>query len=223
VSDTGTGMTPEVAGRAFEPFYTTKAEGQGTGLGLSQVFGFVKQSGGHVKIYSEPGQGTTVKIYLPRHLGAPQVDTPDGAAPLDVPRSQGETVLVVEDHEEVRNYAADALTHLGYRVVAAADASTAIALLAEDPAIVLLFTDVGLPGGMNGRQLADEAKRRRPGLRVLFTTAYARNAISHHGVLDHGVHLLPKPYTVETLGRKLRDVMHGAEPPAPPGPSGVSE
>jgi PAS domain S-box-containing protein len=210
VSDTGTGMSEDVARRAFEPFYTTKGVGRGTGLGLSQVFGFVKQSGGHIKLYSEPGQGTTVKIYLPRHAqdeSRAEVAGQAQPAVADVPPGRGESVLLVEDHEAVREYAAHALADLGYRVIAACDAAEAQEALARDPEVVLLFTDVGLPGGVTGRQLAEEACRRRPGLRVLYTTAYARNAISHHGILDRDVHLLPKPYTVESLARKLREVL----------------
>ncbi len=209
VSDTGSGMPAEVRQRAFEPFFTTKAEGVGTGLGLSQVYGFVRQSGGHVKIYSEPGSGTTVKIYLPRRIAA-EAAAPDSTLHYaDAPGGTA-TVLVVEDHEEVRSYAAGALAHLGYRVLQAADAATGLAMLAAHPEIALLFTDVGLPG-MNGRALADAARRQRPGIRVLYTTGYARNAIVHHGILDAGVNLLPKPYTVETLARKLRTVLDAPE------------
>jgi CheY-like chemotaxis protein len=230
VSDRGAGMPPEILARVFEPFFTTKAEGRGTGLGLSQVYGFVKQSGGHIKLYSEPGQGTTAKIYLPRHVGPGGAeDRRDGAsAEAEIPRGRGETVLLVEDHEEVRAYAANALAHLGYHVLQAPDARTALEALEREERVALLFTDVGLPGGVNGRRLAEEAVRSRPGLRVLFTTAYARNAISHHGVLDHDVHLLPKPYTVDVLARKLREVLdEGANPDAAEGraaqpPSGSS-
>ena len=211
VSDSGAGMPPEVLARAFEPFFTTKTEGRGTGLGLSQVYGFVKQSRGHVAIYSEPGQGTTVKVYLPRHAGDAE---PLGRQPeptdAETPHGRGETVLLVEDHEEVRAYAARALIHLGYRVVEAPDRAAALRALGPESEVALLFTDVGLPNGMNGRRLADEAVRRSPGLRVLFTTAYARNAISHHGVLEPGVQVLPKPYTVEALARKLRQVLDAA-------------
>jgi PAS domain S-box-containing protein len=206
VSDTGAGMTEEVAARAFEPFFTTKAEGQGTGLGLSQVFGFIKQSDGHAKLYSEPGQGTVVKLYLPRDIGnAPLDDAP----PPSESRAQignGETVLVVEDDAQVRAYTTEAVSELGFRVLAAANAEEALRLLDHHPEVVLLFTDVGLPG-MNGRRLAEEAARRRSGLKLLFTTAYARNAIVHHGLLDRGVHLLPKPFTFDALSRKLREVV----------------
>jgi PAS domain S-box-containing protein len=215
VSDSGTGMAPEVLARVFEPFFTTKPEGRGTGLGLAQVYGFVKQSGGHIKAYSELGQGTTVKVYLPRHAGEGGAEERrEGPSYAELPRGRGEAVLVVEDHEEVRDYAVNALAHLGYRVLEAPDARAALDLLAREPGVALLFTDVGLPSGMNGRKLAEEATRRAPGLLVLFTTAYARNAISHHGVLDRDVHLLPKPYTIDVLARKLRDVLDAGTPKA---------
>jgi CheY-like chemotaxis protein len=209
VSDTGTGMTPETVARAFEPFFTTKEFGRGTGLGLSQVYGFVRQSGGHVKIYSEPGAGTTVKIYLPRQHGAgvPE-EMPQAASP--VPRGDGETILVVEDEPEVRGFVIGLMRELNYQVLDAADGAGALLLLDGRPDIALLFTDVGLPGGMNGRQLADEARRRRPDLRVLFTSGYARNAIVHHGRLDPGVQLITKPFTFAGLAAKLRQVLDGA-------------
>ena len=205
VSDTGTGMDPEVAQRAFEPFFTTKADGQGTGLGLSQVYGFVRQSGGHVKLDSEPGQGTTVKLYLPRH-DATDDDVPDADLHYAEVPAGTETVLLVEDHADVREYAIRALEHLGYGVLSADDAEHGLATLAAHAEVALLFTDVGLPG-RNGRLLAEEARRVRPGLKVLYTTGYARDAIVHQGILDSGVHLLPKPYTIETLARKLRAVL----------------
>jgi CheY-like chemotaxis protein len=209
VSDTGIGMSKDVMARAFDPFFTTKEPGRGTGLGLSQVFGFVKQSGGLVKIYSEPGEGTAVKLYLPRLASVPhrlQAETavvPAGAA--------GETILVVEDDEDVRAFTADVLGGFGYRVATAADGITALAVLEKLSNIDLLFTDVGLPNGMNGRQLADEARRRNPGLRVLFTTAYARDAIVHQGRLDPGVELIVKPFTHSSLAAKVRHVLDGAE------------
>jgi PAS domain S-box-containing protein len=210
VTDTGVGMDAETLGHAFEPFFTTKPEGRGTGLGLSQVFGFMKQSGGHVNIYSEPGHGTTVKLYLPRHRGDILVEDEVAHAPREV-RGRNETVLVVEDDAEVRQFAVQALTHLGYRVFEAIDGPSALQLLGRHPEIEVLFSDVGLPG-MNGRQLADAARARSPGLHVLFTTGYARNAIVHHGVLDPGVQLLGKPFTVESLARKLRQILHGQGP-----------
>jgi len=207
VSDTGCGMTKEVSARAFEPFFTTKQAGQGTGLGLSQVFGFVKQSGGHVKIYSEPGEGTTVKLYLPR-IAAAASEIAKEPEPL-VARTSGETILVVEDEEDVRSFTAEALRELGYQVTAAPDARAALAVLENLSGVDLLFTDVGLPHGINGRQLADEARRRWPHVKVLFTTGYARNAIVHHGRLDPGVELIVKPFTHSSLAAKVRQVLDG--------------
>ncbi|HEV2300439.1 MAG TPA: PAS domain S-box protein [Stellaceae bacterium] len=207
VTDTGEGMPPDVSARAFEPFYTTKAEGKGTGLGLSQVYGFVKQSGGHIKIYSEPGVGTCVKVYLPRRLD--DVPVPEGPQRPDVSiLGRGEKILVVEDDEDVRQYVSAALVSLGYRVLEARDAAAALQAVAAEPEIALLFTDLGLPG-MNGRRLAEEARARLPGLEVVYATGYARNAIVHNGLVDPGVNLLPKPFTVEALGRKLRQVLEG--------------
>jgi signal transduction histidine kinase/ActR/RegA family two-component response regulator len=208
LTDTGTGMPPEVAERAFDPFFTTKAPGQGTGLGLSQVYGFVKQSRGHLKIYSEVGTGTNVKIYLPRFTGsAPERPPPpaeeEGAV---LPHGRGETVLVVEDDERVRHVSVEALRSLGYVVVQAADAAQALAVLSLQPAIDLLFTDVVMPD-KNGRQLAEEAVAARPGLKVLYTTGYTRNAIVHNGMLDAEVAFLAKPFTIEQLARKVRRVL----------------
>jgi len=207
VSDTGTGMTKDVIAKAFDPFFTTKDIGRGTGLGLSQIYGFVKQSGGHIKIYSEPGEGTTVKLYLPRLLGDASVSESrsDVAA---VPRSRaGELVLVVEDDQDVRAATGEMLAELGYGVVVATDGNTALRVLEERRDIRLLFTDVGLPGGMNGRQLAEVVRARHPNLPVLFTTGYARNAIVHHGRLDPGIDLLVKPFTYAGLANKLRQVL----------------
>jgi signal transduction histidine kinase/CheY-like chemotaxis protein len=206
VTDTGAGMPPEVASKAFDPFFTTKKSGAGTGLGLSQVYGFVKQSGGHVKIYSEMGQGTTVKIYLPRYFGeARALETDQVRAPL--PRCDGSvTVLVAEDEEGVRAHAVDALEELGYTVLSAGTGKAAIELCANHPEIGLLFTDVVIPD-MNGRQLAQEAQRSVPGLKVLFTTGYTRNAIVHNGMLDPDVSLLTKPFTLEQLARKIAEIL----------------
>ncbi|HSI02244.1 MAG TPA: response regulator [Reyranella sp.] len=207
ITDSGVGMSREVQTRAFEPFYTTKDIGHGTGLGLSQVYGFVKQSGGHVKLYSELGMGTTVKLYLPRQL-ADDVAAAEPLQQVQAPRSQrGETILVVEDDQDVRSYSTGILRELGYDVLEAPAAATALQLLELHPEIRLLFTDVGLPGGMNGRQLADAARRHRPDLKVLFTTGYARNAIIHDGRLDPGVALLTKPFTYPALAAKLGDML----------------
>ncbi|RUT84323.1 MULTISPECIES: CHASE3 domain-containing protein [unclassified Mesorhizobium] len=205
VSDTGSGMTPDVIAKAFEPFFTTKAVNKGTGLGLSQVFGFVKQSGGHVNIYSEPGEGTTIKIYLPRYFGAeePAMTTGRGdntAAPVT------ETILVVEDDARVRVSTTEAIRELGYTVIHAASGEEALQKLAENPNVALLFTDIVMPV-MNGRKLAEEAVARMPLLKVIFTTGFTRNAVVHNGVLDHDVHFLAKPFTIEQLAAKLRDVL----------------
>jgi CheY-like chemotaxis protein len=202
-------MGPEVVAKAFDPFFTTKEVGRGTGLGLSQVYGFVKQSGGHVRIYSEPGQGTTVKLYMPRKLGAEQeAGEAEGAA--DALRSDGrELILVVEDEAAVRMMSVDALEELGYRVLEADGGEAALKLLDAHPDIALMFTDVVMPG-MNGRKLADEAWRRRPDLKILFTTGYTRNAVVHNGVLDAGVHLIGKPFTLEELAARVREVLDTA-------------
>jgi PAS domain S-box-containing protein len=207
ISDTGSGMTPETMTKAFEPFFTTKANGLGTGLGLSQVYGFVKQSDGHVKLYSETGEGTTVKIYLPRHRIAAALEEPTPDTTAIAEASRAEIILVVEDDEGARSYCVAALGELGYRVLAASDGPSALRLLEAEPAVSLLFTDVGLPGGLNGRQLADMASARHPDLKVLFTTAYARNAIVHEGRLDPGVELLGKPFTFAALAAKVRHML----------------
>jgi CheY-like chemotaxis protein len=205
VSDTGSGMTPDVLSRAFDPFFTTKAVDKGTGLGLSQVFGFVKQSGGHVKIYSEPGEGTTVKIYLPRYFGEDAV-RPDEARAADVSGKPTETILVVEDDDRVRALTVAAMRDLGYTVIQAADATAALGLVNRHPEIALVFTDIVMPE-INGRQLADRALALRPELKILFTTGFTRNAVVHNGVLDHGVDFIAKPFTVDSLAAKLREVL----------------
>jgi PAS domain S-box-containing protein len=213
VTDNGTGMPPEVKAKAFDPFFTTKDVGQGTGLGLSQVYGFVKQSRGHVKIYSEVGEGTTVKIYLPRfHSDVDEYE--EESIGLVVRGSRSEAILVVEDDEDVRNYSSETLRELGYHVLEAANARAAIQTLQSHPEVALLFTDIGLPGGMNGRRLAQEARKQQPNLKVLFTTGYARNAIVHEGRLDPGVELLTKPFTQAALGQKLRDIIDAKSMPA---------
>ena len=214
VSDSGIGMTPEIRAKAFDPFFTTKGIGQGTGLGLSQVYGFVKQSRGHVKIYSEVGEGTTVKIYLPRHHSeAPEEQ--NAIMNSATPRGRSsETVLVVEDDEDVRTYSTDSLRELGYNVLEAPHAHAALRVLDAHPEIAVVFSDIGLPGGINGRQLADEVRKRNPTIKVLFTTGYARNAIVHDGRLDPGVELLTKPFTQAALGAKLRDILDARATPA---------
>jgi PAS domain S-box-containing protein len=205
VSDTGVGMSRETLMRVFEPFFTTKPLGQGTGLGLSQLYGFVKQSGGHVNIESEEGKGTSVKIYLPRLFD--EIATTAPAAKEAAPETESrETVLAVEDDEDVRRYAVGMLRELGYDVVEAADGAAALRLLETHPDIRFLFTDVGLPGGYNGRELADEALKRRPYLKVLFTTGYGRDGIIHEGRLDPGVQLITKPFTFGEFTEKIRKV-----------------
>ncbi|MFD1106483.1 CHASE3 domain-containing protein [Sphingobium olei] len=210
VTDTGTGMPPHVVERAFDPFFTTKGVGKGTGLGLSQVFGFVKQSHGHVKIYSEPDEGTTIKIYLPRHYGA-ELGTGYAAPASDsLPRARDEEiVLVVEDEERVRHMSVDSLRELGYTVVQASDGEQALEMLTIQPRIDMLFTDIVMPG-INGRELADRAQAQRPGLKILYTTGYTRNAIVHNGMLDPGLAFLPKPFTLDQLAMKVRQVLDGA-------------
>jgi signal transduction histidine kinase len=206
VTDTGTGMPQEVIERAFEPFYTTKTVGRGTGLGLSQVFGFIKQSNGHVKIYSEVSHGTTIKLYLPRHFGQElKLDTV--ADESDVPLGRAdEVILVVEDEARVRHMSVDALRELGYSVVQASDGDHALKQLALLPKVDLLFTDIMMPG-MTGRQLADQATAERPALKVLYTTGYTRNAIVHNGIVDYGVSFLAKPFSIQALARKVREVL----------------
>jgi signal transduction histidine kinase len=212
VTDSGVGMTKEVLAKAFDPFFTTKDIGQGTGLGLSQVYGFVKQSGGHIRIVSELGKGTSVRLYLPRlkvaARAAIDADPSDAFAP--VPLGDGsETILVVEDEEDVRMATAETLRELGYDVIEAPDGHVGLRRLEQVPGIRLLFTDVGLPGGMNGVQLAEAARLRRPDLPVLFTTGYARDAFGARASLVEGTEVLGKPFTNLALARKLREVIDG--------------
>ena len=209
VSDTGIGMSRETAEKAFEPFFTTKPVGLGTGLGLSQVYGFVKQSGGHVKIYSEPNEGTTIKIYLPRLLAGAADETPqETPAAEDLEQGIGQRVLVVEDDNDVRSYVVETLRGIGYDVSEASDGAAALSAFKQDR-FDLLLTDVVLPG-MNGRQLADTLTARSPEMKVLFMTGYSRNAIVHHGRLDPGVNLLQKPVSTAELVRKVREVLRPA-------------
>jgi signal transduction histidine kinase len=206
VTDTGTGMPRDVLDRAFDPFFTTKAVGQGTGLGLSQVYGFVRQSKGHVKLYSEPGEGTTVKVYLPRFHG--DVIALQAKETIDrrYAGDPGKTILVVEDDEGVRRTTVASIQEIGYSVIEAASAADALRVLDKGVEVTLLFTDVVMPE-INGRKLADEAKRRRPELKVLFTTGYTQNAIVHNGLLDPGVDLIGKPFSLEQLSAKIRAVL----------------
>jgi PAS domain S-box-containing protein len=208
ISDTGSGMPPEIQEHVFEPFYTTKEVGKGTGLGLSMIYGFVKQSGGHVAIYSEPGEGTTIKLYLPR-----STETEAEEKPLvlgDAPVARGESVLVVEDDPDLRTLAVALLSNLGYQVMEAATGEAALEQLGSKSAVNLLLTDVMLPGGMNGRELATEIEKRAPGIHVLYMSGYTENAIVHHGRLDAGIELLEKPFRRADLARAVRKALDGS-------------
>ena len=221
VSDTGHGMTPEVVARVFEPFFTTKPDGKGTGLGLAMVFGFVKQSGGHVKIYSEPGEGTTVKLYLPRAVGAATPSQRTGA-PVELPRGSG-TVLVVEDEAAVREIACAILSDLGYRVLEAADGEEALRVFGQNTASVdLLLTDVVLPGRVRGRELSERVRAVRPEVKVLFMSGYTENSIVHHGRLDDGVQLIGKPFKREQLARKVAEALGTVAASTPEAPNVVA-
>ena len=204
ITDQGAGMAPDIAARAFDPFFTTKPAGKGTGLGLSQVYGFIKQSSGHIKIYSEIGTGTTVKIYLPRLYR--QAEDIKRAALRPATGDAKEIVLVVEDDPLMRRLSCDALRDLGYTVLESETAAAALTMIADTPAITLLFTDVVMPE-VNGKKLADEALKTRPDLKVLFTTGYTRNAVVHGGVLDPDVNFIGKPFTIEQLASKVRAVL----------------
>jgi PAS domain S-box-containing protein len=206
VSDTGTGMDKEVLAKAFDPFFTTKDIGKGSGLGLSMVYGFMKQSGGHAKIYSEPSHGTSVKLYFPRFYAE---HTDNTVSTLQHAPRGHEHILVAEDDEFVRKYLVGLLIDMGYKVSEATNGVEALAMLKNGLIIDLLFTDIVMPGGMNGRELADLAVKLSPGLKVLFTSGYTENAVVHHGRLDAGVHLLSKPYRRQELAVKLRKVLDG--------------
>ncbi len=206
VSDNGTGMPPDVVARAFDPFFTTKPIGQGTGLGLSMLYGFVRQSGGQVRIYSEPGQGSNVCVYLPRHRGQAVPPEPAAAiAPLHR-ADHGQTVLVVDDEPTVRMLVTEVLEGLGYLALEAAAGPAGLDILRGAGRIDLLVTDVGLPG-MNGRQLADAARGLRPGLKVLFITGYAENALISHGHLEPGMQVLTKPFALDGLAARIKDMI----------------
>jgi signal transduction histidine kinase/CheY-like chemotaxis protein len=216
VSDTGHGMTPDIVARVFEPFFTTKPEGKGTGLGLAMVFGFIKQSGGHVNIYSEPGEGTTVRLYLPRAIGGVVQEKQRSTAPTTLPRGSA-SILVVEDDAAVREIAVAILSELGYRVLEAADGEEGLRTFGAQ-AVDLLLTDVVLPGGLRGRELADRVQAVRPEVKTLFMSGYTENSIVHQGRLDDGVQLISKPFTREQLARRVAEVIGtpaGAKPAAP--------
>ncbi|WP_375395769.1 PAS domain-containing protein [uncultured Sphingomonas sp.] len=209
VSDTGTGMTPDIIAKAFDPFFTTKPLGEGTGLGLSMIYGFARQSGGQVRIYSEVGEGATLCLYLPRFPGE-AIDAQEGAS-AEPPRAvAGETVLVVDDEPTVRMLVAEILGELGYMAIEAADGASGLAILQSGQRIDLLVTDVGLPGGMNGRQMADAARLSRPDLKILFITGYAENAVVGNGHLDPGMHVMTKPFAMDALATRIRALIVGA-------------
>ena len=210
VSDNGTGMPPEVVLRAFDPFFTTKPLGEGTGLGLSMIYGFARQSGGQVRIYSELGSGTMVCVYLPRHLGEAEAAGPDAALAAAPRAGSGETVLVVDDEPTIRMLASEVLEDLGYLAIEAADGAAALKVLQSDARVDLLVTDIGLPGGMNGREVAEAGRVVRPELKVLFMTGYAENAVLSHGHLSHGMHVLTKPFAMDVLARRIRLLITGA-------------
>ncbi len=212
MTDTGSGIDPDIIEKVFDPFFTTKPTGKGTGLGLSMVYGFIKQSGGHVKIYSEKGNGTTVRIYLPRTRE--EEDTRQSQPTITIPQGHGEVVLVVEDDNAVRETAIDLLRDLGYAVLSAENADSALAIINSGAKIDILFTDVVMPGTLRSPQLARKAKERLPDIGVLFTSGYTQNAIVHAGRLDDGVNLLSKPYTLERLAQKLSDVLDRRPEPA---------
>ena len=205
-------MSPETVSKAFDPFFTTKVVGKGTGLGLSQVYGFVKQSKGHIKIYTEIGHGTTIKIYLPRFVGVAPTVTPAQKRAPSTAQASGAAVLIVEDEAGVRRNSAEALTELGYEVLTADSGASALEILRSNTRIDLLFTDIVMPG-MSGRQLADATQSIRPALKVLFTTGFTRNAIIHNGTLDAGVNFIPKPFTLDQLADKLQEVLRKVSAP----------
>jgi len=204
-------MTPEVKARAFDPFFTTKPLGQGTGLGLSMIYGFVRQSGGQVRIYSELGQGTTMCLYLPRHFGKAVDADVAGAPAYAVEQARGETVLVIDDEPAVRMLIVDVLEETGYTAIEASDGPAGLRVLQSDARVDLLITDVGLPGGMNGRQVADAGRVVRPRLKVLFITGYAENAVVSGGHLDPGMQIITKPFAMEALAVKIREMVEAQD------------
>jgi CheY-like chemotaxis protein len=207
VADTGTGMSPQTIARAFDPFFTTKPIGEGTGLGLSMVYGFVRQSGGQVRIRSDSGHGTTVELYFPRSDNAGTRREDEVAEHGATLASNGETVMIVDDESIIRSLVAEELEDLGYSTIEAIDGVQALSLLEARPPIDLLITDVGLPNGINGRQLADAVRARQPNLKILFITGYAENAVIGEHQLEPGMHLLTKPYEMDVLAQRVRDLL----------------
>jgi CheY-like chemotaxis protein len=207
VSDTGTGMTPEIARRAFDPFFTTKPIGMGTGLGLSMVYGFVRQSGGQIRIYSEENQGAMICLYLPRAIMQGDLDDAKTEKRAIASTGKGETVLVVDDEPTIRMLVVEVLKDLGYCALEADDGASALRIIHSDLRIDLLVTDVGLPNGMNGRQLAEAARGARSDLKVLFITGYAENAVLSHGHLEQGMHVLTKPFAMDTIAERIRTLV----------------
>jgi CheY-like chemotaxis protein len=207
VTDTGSGIPKDIVDRIFDPFFTTKPLGEGTGLGLSMVHGFVRQSGGQVRVYSEGGTGTTMCLYLPRYVGDLREDRVEEPDAIDV--GSGETVLIIDDEPTIRMLMADVLAEVGYRVIEAQDGPSAMRILQSDARIDLLITDVGLPGGMNGRQVADAARMTQPNLKVLFVTGFAENAAVGNGHLPPGMALITKPFPMADLANKVREIIDG--------------
>jgi CheY-like chemotaxis protein len=207
VTDTGAGMSKEIVERIFEPFFTTKPLGHGTGLGLSMIYGFIRQSNGQIRVYSELGHGTTMCLYIPRYHGAAPSSDPTAEDATGFEGGFGETVLVIDDEPTVRLLVTDLLQDAGYRMLEAGDGMAGLKLLQSDRRIDLLITDVGLPGGMNGRQVADAARVLRPELKVLFITGYAENAIIGNGHLEPGMQVITKPFAMEALANKVRDMI----------------
>jgi PAS domain S-box-containing protein len=211
VTDTGAGMLPEVAARAFDPFFTTKPLGTGTGLGLSMIYGFAKQSGGQARIHTQPGTGTTVRIYLPRHSGIAEAEKPDPEVDHAMPGGTAGTVLVVDDEPTIRMLVTEVLEELGYVTLEAEDGPSGLKMLQSDVRIDLLVSDVGLPGGMNGRQMADAARVGRPGLKVLFITGYAENAVIGKAQLESDMHVITKPFAMDMLAIRIRSIIQGGD------------
>jgi CheY-like chemotaxis protein len=207
VSDTGTGMSPDVIARAFDPFFTTKPIGMGTGLGLSMIYGFVRQSGGQARIYSEVGKGTMVSLYFPRHFASAEIVESHQVRAPTLQEGKGQTVLVVDDEPTVRMLVLDTLDEPGYHSIEACDSVQGLTILESEKSIDLLVTDVGLPRGLNGRQMADAARRSRPDLKVLFITGYAENAVLSHGHLEAGMHVLTKPFPMTSLAARIAELL----------------